>query len=52
MSGQKFRISGTLEQTDIIMSNTFWVGVQPALTANMLEYVSSTLTELFSGEKC
>lgn len=52
MSGQKFRVSGTLEQTDIIMSNTFWVGVQPALTANMLEYVSSTLTELFSGEKC
>ena len=28
---KKFRISGKLEITDLIMNNTFWVGIQPSL---------------------
>lgn len=38
MAGQKYRISGELVNTDIIMNNTFWIGVQPALNEEMLDY--------------
>jgi CDP-6-deoxy-D-xylo-4-hexulose-3-dehydrase len=38
MKGRKYRVSGKLENTDIIMNRTFWVGIQPALTKEMLDY--------------
>lgn len=38
MNGVKYRISGDLTNTDFIMNNTFWVGVQPSLTKEMLEF--------------
>lgn len=34
-----YRISGSLENTDNVMNNTFWIGVQPSLTEEMLSYV-------------
>lgn len=40
MLGRAYRVSGNLENTDTVMSNTFWVGVQPSLTERMLEYVA------------
>ena len=48
MIGRNFRISGELINTDIVMNNTFWVGVQPALTEEMLDYVATRL-ENFLG---
>ena len=38
MVGAKHRISGDLTNTDIVMNNTFWIGVQPSLTKEMLEF--------------
>ena len=38
-----FRVSGDLTNTDRIMNNTFWIGVQPALSEEMLEYVASKI---------
>lgn len=38
MAGRQYRISGELVNTDIVMNNTFWIGVQPALTEAMLDY--------------
>jgi CDP-6-deoxy-D-xylo-4-hexulose-3-dehydrase len=35
----KHRISGTLHNTDLIMNNSFWIGVSPAINNTMLEYV-------------
>jgi CDP-6-deoxy-D-xylo-4-hexulose-3-dehydrase len=39
MKGQKYAVQGILENTDYVMNNTFWLGVQPALTQEMLTYV-------------
>ena len=35
-----YRISGDLRNTDNVMNNTFWIGVQPALTREMLEFAA------------
>lgn len=43
MKGRNFRISGGLENTDIVMSNTFWIGVQPALTQEMIAFAADTI---------
>jgi CDP-6-deoxy-D-xylo-4-hexulose-3-dehydrase len=48
MIGANFRISGDLTHTDNVMNNTFWIGVQPALTREMLEYVVNKI-EIFLG---
>jgi CDP-6-deoxy-D-xylo-4-hexulose-3-dehydrase len=39
MVNAKYRVSGDLTNTDNVMNNTFWIGVQPALTKEMLEFV-------------
>ena len=50
MENQKFRISGELTNTDIVMNNTFWIGVQPSLTKEMLEYAAQKI-ESYLGVK-
>jgi CDP-6-deoxy-D-xylo-4-hexulose-3-dehydrase len=49
MLGRNFRISGELTNTDNIMRNTFWIGVQPALTEEMLDFSASKIEE-FLGQ--
>ena len=48
MIGRNFRVSGQLSNTDIIMNDTFWIGVYPGLTEEMLGYVVDRL-ETFLG---
>lgn len=48
MKGANYRVSGDLSNTDTVMNNTFWIGVQPSLTPNMLEYAASKI-EAFLG---
>lgn len=43
MEGRNFRVSGDLTNTDIVMNNTFWIGLHPALTKEMLEYSASKI---------
>jgi CDP-6-deoxy-D-xylo-4-hexulose-3-dehydrase len=43
MMNAKYRVSGELTNTDNVMNNTFWIGVQPALTKEMLEFVVSKI---------
>jgi len=46
MKNALYRVSGELDNTDEVMNNTFWIGVQPALTEEMLDYTSQIITDL------
>ncbi len=48
MLGRNFRVSGDLVNTDVIMNDTFWVGVYPGLSDEMLDYVIERI-RLFVG---
>ena len=37
------RVVGRLEQTDIVMNRTFWVGVYPGLTDEMIDYMAESI---------
>ena len=37
--GARYRVSGGLEQTDRIMNSTFWIGVYPGLSGEMIDYM-------------
>ena len=39
----QYRVSGSLVATDNIMNNTFWIGVQPSLTNEMLEFTAAKI---------
>jgi CDP-6-deoxy-D-xylo-4-hexulose-3-dehydrase len=45
--GRPHRISGSLENSDLIMARTFWVGVYPGLSAAMLDYTADRIREFF-----
>jgi CDP-6-deoxy-D-xylo-4-hexulose-3-dehydrase len=45
--GRAYRISGELSNTDNIMNNTFWIGVYPGLTEEMLSFVVEKLEDFF-----
>ena len=37
------RVIGDLKNSDLVMTNTFWLGVYPGLTDEMLNYVSEVV---------
>jgi CDP-6-deoxy-D-xylo-4-hexulose-3-dehydrase len=45
-----FRVVGELTNTDVVMNRSFWIGVYPGLTENMLDYVSESITEYMSAK--
>ena len=44
-TGEGFRVVGGLDNTDRIMNDTFWVGVYPGMTDEMIDYMAKTITE-------
>jgi CDP-6-deoxy-D-xylo-4-hexulose-3-dehydrase len=42
------RVVGELTNTDIVMNDTFWIGVWPGLSIEMLEYVVKNLRKILS----
>lgn len=44
-SGEGYRVVGGLENTDYIMENTFWVGVYPGMTGEMIDYMAEVILE-------
>jgi CDP-6-deoxy-D-xylo-4-hexulose-3-dehydrase len=47
MAGRKFRISGDLTNTDIVMNQTFWLGTFPGLQEEQLQYIVNKIEEFF-----
>ncbi len=46
--GVSYRTVGALENSDIVMNHTFWVGVYPGLTLRMIAYMLETFERFFS----
>ncbi|ANR70471.1 lipopolysaccharide biosynthesis protein RfbH [Selenomonas sp. oral taxon 126] len=42
-SGEGYRIAGTLDTTDRIMNDTFWLGVYPGLTDEKIDYMAESV---------
>lgn len=47
-----YRVSGSLENTDYIMRNTFWVGVYPGMSDEMIDYMAKVIREVVCDENC
>ncbi len=47
MLGRNFRISGDLANTDLAMNNSFWVGVYPGLSEEMLSFIADKIESFF-----
>jgi CDP-4-dehydro-6-deoxyglucose reductase, E1 len=45
--GRQYRVRGELTSTDVIMNNTFWIGVYPGLNEEMLGFVVEKLEAFF-----
>jgi CDP-6-deoxy-D-xylo-4-hexulose-3-dehydrase len=48
--GRPHRISGSLENTDLVMARTFWIGVYPGLSADMLDFSADKIIEFFDAK--
>ncbi len=44
-SAQGYRVAGSLEQTDRIMRDAFWIGVYPGMTVEMLDDMADRILE-------
>ena len=42
-SGEGYRVVGNLNVTDRIMKDTFWVGVYPGMSDEMIDYMAKTI---------
>lgn len=41
----RYRVVGGLETTDFVMNNSFWVGVYPGMTDEMIDYMAKVIIE-------
>ena len=44
-----YRVVGSLDNTEFVMNNTFWVGVYPGMTEEMIDYMSKIIIEAVEG---
>lgn len=44
-TGKEYRVIGSLENTDRIMRDTFWVGVYPGMTDEKIDYMAKVIKE-------
>jgi CDP-6-deoxy-D-xylo-4-hexulose-3-dehydrase len=45
---REHRVAGDLTNSDIITEHTFWIGVYPGITTEMIDYVAGSIRE-FTG---
>lgn len=46
-----YRVAGSLEMTDYIMNNSFWVGVYPGMTDEMIDYMAEIIIRAVSQKQ-
>ena len=44
-----YRVVGSLDNTDYIMNNTFWIGVYPGMTEAMLDYMCTMIGDFLEN---
>jgi len=49
MANARYRVSGDLANTDRIMRDTFWIGVHPGLSMEMLDFVAAKIEAYFGA---
>ncbi|MGH3621532.1 MAG: lipopolysaccharide biosynthesis protein RfbH [Sciscionella sp.] len=42
-SGTRYRVCGDLSNSDVVTEDTFWVGVYPGLTTEMIDYIAGSI---------
>lgn len=47
----KKRVIGSLENTDVVMNKSFWIGVYPGLSIEMLTYMSDSIKEFVQASR-
>jgi CDP-6-deoxy-D-xylo-4-hexulose-3-dehydrase len=47
MKGVEYKTVGKLKNTDLIMTNLFWLGVYPGLDDGAIDYISQTVKKMF-----
>jgi CDP-6-deoxy-D-xylo-4-hexulose-3-dehydrase len=45
MKNVEYRVVGSLDNTDHLMNNTFWLGIHPALDFEMLDFICLKIEE-------
>lgn len=48
-TGEGYRVAGELKETDRIMRDTFWIGVYPGMTDEMLDYMADKIAEVLES---
>jgi CDP-4-dehydro-6-deoxyglucose reductase, E1 len=51
MKDRNYRVVGSLDNSDLVMKRTFWIGVYPGLTKDHLDYVIETLTQYVKAHR-
>lgn len=49
--GREYRVIGSLQNTDYVMNQVFWIGVFPGLTPRMLDFIAESTAEFVSQAK-
>ena len=48
--GSAYRVCGDLKNTDVVMNNSFWIGVYPGMTEEKLRYMSEKIHEFVESK--
>jgi len=49
MNNYQYKIGSSLKNTDNIMNNSFWIGIFPGITKNMLDYIIKQFKQFFKS---
>lgn len=49
MEGRNYRIAGELNNSDLVMNNTFWLGVYPGISEEMIDYMVEQIAAVFAA---